>query len=281
MKTLNFTSITGVNTLRSFIVKRAIGVISLLAMASIAHAIGAPAELSSPVNHKGKRAPATVVAVARHTTTLPANWTGLYGGFKIGGVFSNVDLHASNLGFTHIDGTCNTNASFSSFYPGIELGYAHEYNSRVVLGLEGDFTYNTDQTGSFGCTCPTNPGVTDRFSFQNQMQASIRARLGYALQNHLLPFVTAGGSFAHLGLKYSNERGDSYSNNPTQAGWLVGAGLEWKFSQAWSLRAEYFYTAYGHVNFKIPSVYGLLDPNGYAHAKVNTNNISVAMNYWF
>lgn len=90
----------------------------------------------------------------------------------------------------------------------------------------------------------------------------------------------AGGSLANLGVSYADEGGDYYSKNSTQPGWLVGAGLEWRFKNAWSVRAEYYYTAYNSFDMSIPVTYGLADPNGNARVKINDNNIRVAINYW-
>jgi outer membrane immunogenic protein len=90
-----------------------------------------------------------------------------------------------------------------------------------------------------------------------------------------------GGSFADLGLNYSNEAGDHYSTNSTKAGWLAGAGVEWLFLNNLSVSAAYFYSAYSNLNLKLPVIYGLADPDGNAHTRVNTNNVLVAFNYWF
>ena len=78
-----------------------------------------------------------------------------------------------------------------------------------------------------------------------------------------------------------NEGGDFYSKNTTRTGWLIGTGIEWSFRKNWSLRAEYAYVDYGNtLKLKIPSVYGLVDPNGNARVSLNTNSILVAINYW-
>lgn len=210
-----------------------------------------------------------------------ASWTGFYAGLNGGVVFNNVDLNSNQLGFTNVSGTCDESANSSSFFPGLQLGYTWQVNAKTVLGVEGDYTYNTNQRTTLHCTCPFNSDVSDRFKFTNRQQGSIRARLGYILKEHFLPFISAGGSFANVGLKYSNEGGDYYSTQTTKSGWLVGAGIEWEFLHNWSLRTEYSYADYGKVNLNIPTIYGLNDPNGAGHAKLKTNTVRVAVNYWF
>jgi outer membrane immunogenic protein len=116
------------------------------------------------------------------------------------------------------------------------------------------------------------------------MQSFIKGRGGRALhwnQNLFLPYVTAGAGLVNTGLTYRNEGGNYYAKNTTQAGWLIGTGIEWFFKQNWSLRAEYSYVNYGNtIQLSIPNVYGLIDPNGNAHVDLNANNILLAINYW-
>lgn len=216
-----------------------------------------------------------------NTQKSPEYWTGFYGGINLGGNFSSAELHSSHLGFVNPDGTCNVDSSISSFFPGVQIGYLHQYESNVVLGVEGDFTYNTQDRTNITCPCPTNFAATDRFSVKNKLQGSLRGRLGYALDHNLLPFISVGVSFADMGIKYDNEGGDVYDKSATQVGWLAGAGLEWGFSDNLSVRAEYYYKAYNNLNIAVPSVYGLIDPNGGAHLNLNDNTVRIAFNYWF
>jgi outer membrane immunogenic protein len=212
---------------------------------------------------------------------FPEFWTGFYGGISVGGNFSSADLRSNHLGFVNPDGKCNINSSLSSFFPGVQFGYLHQFESKVVLGVEGDFTYNTQEQADITCPCPTNLKAKDRFTVKNSLQGSLRGRLGYALDGNLLPFVSVGVSFADMGIKYHNEGGDYYNKTATQAGWLAGAGLEWGFSDDLSVRAEYYYKAYNDLNIRIPSVYALTDPNGSGNLNVNDNTVRVALNYWF
>lgn len=227
----------------------------------------------------------TLTGIAMLTSTAYASslptWTGLYAGPQIGGIFNKADLTSKQLGFVDPSATCNDTARFSSVYPGAQIGYAHEFNSRMVLGIEGDFTYNLHKTGTVTCPCLPDPSIADRFTVKNRLQGSLRGRIGYALNNHLLPFILAGGSLANLGLTYNNEGGDHYSTRTTKSGWLAGLGLEWPIAPAWSIRAEYFYTDYHHFSMKLPTVYGLSDPTGKARVKLYTNNVRLALNYWF
>ncbi len=212
------------------------------------------------------------------------NWTGFYAGVGTGIVFNDAQLTSHQLGFTNTSETCNMNSDFSMFSPGMQLGYTHQYSNFVVSGIEANATFNTNQKHIFNCNCEFNSGVSDRLTFRNQMQTSIKGRVGRAQKwNEIifLPYLTTGASIANVGLTYGNEGGDYYSSTTTHLGWLIGAGVEWAFMQHWSLRAEYDFVGYGNsIKLKIPTVYGLDDSNGKANVNLSSNSIVVAVNYW-
>jgi outer membrane immunogenic protein len=212
------------------------------------------------------------------------NWTGFYAGIDAGFAVNNAELESQQLGFTKPSEKCNIRSDFSTFFPGIQFGYLQQLPNDFVSGIEANVTVNTDQKDTLNCICPTNPHVGDRFTFRNQLQSSIKGRVGQAMiwnKIIFLPYLTAGASFTNVGLTYRNEAGDYYSRNTTQTGWLIGAGIEWAFKQNWSLRAEYYYVDYGNaITLKIPNVYGLNDTNGNAHVNLSSNNIILAINYW-
>ncbi len=212
------------------------------------------------------------------------NWTGFYAGANGGFSFNNAKVKSQQLAFTNPNEACNTTSDYSTFSPGIQLGYLYKFSNAYVTGIEANATVNIDQKDRLGCTSEFNSAVYDRFTFRNQMQTSIKGRVGRDLNwnnNTLLPYLTGGASFARVGLTYKNEGEDYYSNNNTQVGWLLGAGIEWAFQKQWSVRAEYYYLAYGKIiSLKIPNLYGLEDPNGKAHINLSSNNVVVALNYW-
>jgi outer membrane immunogenic protein len=225
------------------------------------------------------------IAVAQNTganlNSIKDNWTGFYGGFNIGGIFNDIDLKSNHFGLANPAGTCNKNSNYSSFFPGVQLGYLSQFESKFILGIEGDFTYNVNRTSNINCDCSFTSSVSDHYSIKNRSQGSVRGRLGYLVKPHMLPFVSAGGSFADLGTAYSNEGGDKYSTTITKAGWLVGAGLEWNFFPTWSVRTEYYHVNYNNINLSIPNIYGLYDSSGSAHVNLSSNNIRLAINHWF
>ncbi len=219
-----------------------------------------------------------------HSSSVLMRWTGFYAGIEGGITFNDVQLRSQQLGFISPSETCNSHANFSSFYPGIQVGYMYQLTNDLISGIEANFSFYTRQQDTFSCHCDTLVNVSDRFSFRNRMQSTIKGRLGRALnwqQRTFFPYLTVGTSFTNVMLAYKNEGGDHYANRNTHAGWLVGIGLEWSLKQHWSLRAEYNYANYGKtIKLNMPNIYGLIDPNGKAHIDLNTNNINLALNYW-
>lgn len=211
------------------------------------------------------------------------NWTGPYAGVNSGVVFNNAQLASNQLGFTHSNGACNGSVDDSMLNAGVQGGYLFQWGNAFVSGVEANASINDNQNQAVSCHSPFNSGVYDRFTLRNQMQASIKGRLGRVLNsnNSILPYLTAGVSLAKLRLTYKNEGGDYYSNTTTSLGGLIGGGVEWAFRDHWSLRAEYDFVDYGNViKLRIPVVYGLDDPQGNANMGLYSNNVVIAINYW-
>jgi outer membrane immunogenic protein len=222
----------------------------------------------------------SIVSIAYADT----NWTGFYVGGEGGPMVNDVQLTSQQLGLASLDDTCNTHSEFSTFSPGIQLGYLHQLTHQFVFGADANFMVNTNQNTSLNCSCPFNPHVVDRFSLSNSWQSLIKVRVGRVLnwnQSTALIYLTTGASIAHIGLTYENEGGDYYATQSNPAGWLIGTGMEWSVNQNWSLRTEYAYVDYGcAMQLNLPSIYGLLDPNGHARANLSSNSILFSINYW-
>lgn len=211
------------------------------------------------------------------------NWTGFYTGINAELAFNNSRLQSKHLGFTNLRGDCNISSDFRTIFPGIQIGYLYQFDNHLVSGIEANATFNTKQK-ILNCRSPFSPSVYDRFIFKEQLQKTLKARVGHALnwnKNILLPYVITGVSFVNTVLTYKNEGGDYYSENNIAPGWLIGAGIEWAFKENLSLRLEYSYINSGNaINLRIPSVYGLIDPNGKSHVDLSSKNVSLMINYW-
>jgi outer membrane immunogenic protein len=210
----------------------------------------------------------------------PYNWTGAYAGVNLGSVWSSTQLNANNISFLPEDGTYQNANTGATVNPGLQVGYVQQLSGQWVVGAEGDFSYANNST-QFQQS--DSLGEFDRFTVRNNLQGSLRLRTGYAIER-FLPFITAGVSFASLGLDYTNEMGTSenLSKTTTQVGWILGGGLDYGVLANLSVRTEYLYTDYGKaLNLNIATVSGYVDSSGGAQATLASHVVRAAVNYRF
>jgi outer membrane immunogenic protein len=208
--------------------------------------------LSSAASAADLGSPRTSVAAAIAAPSF--SWTGFYGGFSAGLGLANTNLRALS------GGALPGSATAPVF--GLQLGYNHQINS-LVLGVEADaFLFRASRFFDQGPT---------RTRWQTSWDASIRARLGYAVDRTLL-YVTGGVSFADMRIFAANNGvipvgGDE---RQTRVGWTVGAGVEHAFTPNWTGRIAYQYANYGsRTLFGIPGV------------RLDTHKVTVGVNYLF
>jgi len=206
------------------------------------------------------------------------NWTGAYIGANLGVIWTDSQLKAQQLNLSGLTDTYSQNMSITNVNPGLQFGYLYTLHQNWVIGGEADFTYpnsNTSQALQAGCC------TYDRFKVRNNLQGSLRLRLGYAI-DRFLPYITSGVSFGSMGLYYANEAGDNYSKTTAQSGWVVGTGVEYGILSNLSTRLEYLYTDYGNaLRLDLPAIDGVSDPNGSANATMHTNVVRAAINFRF
>ncbi len=225
---------------------------------------------------------ATSSAVMATESGSTYDWTGAYVGVNLGSAWTGSELTANHTQFLPDSQTYSEQLNSTAVNPGLQLGYLKQLSGNWVVGGEGDFSYPATDS-QYRYTTPEGE-FYDQFIVHNKVQGSLRLRAGYAL-DRFLPFVTAGVSFASLGLNYNNEAPDqseAISTTTTQTGWVLGGGLEYGVLTNLSVRTEYLYTDYGKaLNQNIPTVDSTNDVNGGAHATLYTHVLRAAVNYRF
>jgi outer membrane immunogenic protein len=165
---------------------------------------------------------------------LPAavySWTGVYLG--INGGFGTGNSNWS-------DGLVGTTGSFpiSGYLIGGTAGFNYQIGE-YVFGIEGDGDW-TNLNGNSGSTCGAITAVlTPPVGCQTQSQwlATVRGRVGYAFDRILL-YGTAGAAFGNI---QTGLNPPSTFDSSIEAGWTVGAGLEYAFAQSWTAKVEYLF----------------------------------------
>jgi outer membrane immunogenic protein len=204
--------------------------------------------------------PSAPIEAPAVTLPLAFDWTGFYVGAQIGYAWGNSDTDFTG-GFT----TSSTDPD--GVVGGVHIGYNAQFN-QIVVGLEGDIEASSmsgDESsgGAFGSTS----------SVDVNWQGSVRARLGYAMDN-VLPYITGGVAFADVDVDSAITGFSSSSYSDTLTGWTVGAGVEYAFTQNITGRVEYRYTDFGDTN-------GEVDGGETASTDLKTHAVRVGISYKF
>lgn len=150
----------------------------------------------------------------------PAIWDGAYIGINGGYGWSNAEPTEPEGGFG-----------------GGQIGYNWQ-RDRIVFGIEGDFQ-GADISGS-AFTFDGDTAHSDMNWF-----STVRGRLGFASGPWLL-YATGGLAIADVDNRVTFINAPSFHDSDTLTGYAVGGGLEWKFAQNWSAKAEYLYLGLGN-----------------------------------
>lgn len=149
-------------------------------------------------------------------------WTGFYVGVNGGWGWGGTDHNS----FGNINGGL----------AGGTVGYNYQIG-QFVLGYEGDVDWSGIRGSSFSYTLPGGFG-TDKLT--TDWMVTERARLGYAVDRTLF-FMTGG----YAGIETHGSFFDSFGNSGSQSIWhnggVVGAGVEYAFTNNISLKGEYLY----------------------------------------
>jgi outer membrane immunogenic protein len=193
---------------------------ALLVSATSAFAADLPSRKVAPV--------APVVAPA-------FSWTGFYLGADLGGAFgySKGKGDSATLGVVSVP-----TLDVSGLVGGIHAGYNYQMGM-FVLGAEADLWYNNLNANTYVLN---GAGI---MKTELGWQGSIRARGGVAVDRALF-FVTAGVAIGDPSTSVTLVgNGATISGSDTRAGYTLGAGVEYAFTNNWIGKVEYRYTDFG------------------------------------
>jgi len=190
-------------------------------------------------------APAAVMPV------FVPDWAGFYVGINGGGGWTHTSFDPQFF---------SSSSNFGSFIPpdahgsggifGFQWGHNWQWGP-VVGGLEIDFD-GADIKDTTTFSLPGRPFDVFTQEFKIQELASARGRLGYLIFPNWLLYGTAGIGWGHFRFNATDSFSGpvlgvpttaltSTSNYASEFGWVVGAGVEWKFWTNWMLRAEWLH----------------------------------------
>ena len=169
----------------------------------------------------------------------PINWGGVYIGLN-GGYGLGKSNWTDSLGSTG-----NFAANGGVFGGTLGINYAG-FGDWVLLGFEGDFDWS-GATGSGSCSALGVDILGAGATCQTRIDwlSTFRLRAGYTW-SHFLFYATAGGAVGDFRI---STQPIAATHNPTAPlGWTAGAGVEYLFDGAISIKLEYLFVNLGTIS---------------------------------
>ncbi|MCV9909749.1 porin family protein [Brucella sp. HL-2] len=162
------------------------------------------------------------------------------------------------------------------FLGGVYGGYNFETESNVVLGVDGDVTFNNQKES----ISDDDEFLTASIESKLRWSGAVRARAGVAV-DRFMPYIAGGVAFGSVKNSVSLTDGVdsiSVSQSKTLTGWTIGGGVDYAATDNVILRLEYRYTDYGKKNFSAGN-----DDFGFdsVQNKFKTNEIRLGVAYKF
>lgn len=228
----------------------------------------------------------TNVAPKPASSSSLRNWSGFYVGANAGDTWGRDSVTGTEVApippFSALDvAAVNSAASptlrFNGFTGGAQVGYNYQVG-HAVLGVENDFgafRLRGSTTGTFPFVVQTPGAISPTTSLSTDWLYTARARIGWATYNWLA-YVTGGLALTRENFSQSIAVVPPFVfNSPitaTQAGWIVGGGVEYALNDRWSMKAEYFYADFGSV-----SGVGVLTPGFAGFFYTNSSRLTASL----
>lgn len=207
---------------------------------------------------------------------VPFSWTGFYIGGNVGAGWGTVEPTVlANPAIPLAANLTLGTVSPSGFVGGGQLGFNWQ-TGWVVWGVEGDFDgagiKGTTQC-FVGATCSSN----------TNWLATASGRVGGVVLDRILAYVKGGGAWENTNYSGTDVLGlvafpgATVSATSTRAGWLLGMGVEYAFTNNWTGFIEYDYMDFGSQTINFPfagAVFG-------ANMADKLNEVKAGVNYKF
>jgi len=230
-----------------------------LSMAQQSVVLTAPGAVFVPANPAEATLPYDGLCSGCADNSCASDWTGLYLGLHGGWGFSRVkrDLDVDeSLADAISDAEIENRANGGIL--GVHAGFNFEMR-RLVFGIEGDFdATGIDRERTAVRPSPIDPARFNSFTAEDQITwlASLRGRVGFTGGKSLF-YLTGGIAWQGIEREATLDvvtgpgpssvfEGTTISGN--RPGYTLGAGMEHKFSENWSLRGEYRFYQFDRSN---------------------------------
>lgn len=191
--------------------------------------------------------------------TVPVmDWSGFYAGVHAGYGWGDFDYDAE-ISEIDVDGdsaSFGTGGEADGFFAGVQAGFNWQMDA-LVLGIEGDISKSWiggDDTDAFADFGLDEVDGTVRTETDLDWFGTLRLRAGFLATDAMLIYATGGLAWGNIDSHVRVDYGDdgvtdvSGGDSETRMGWTLGGGLEYKVSEAMSVKAEYLYVDLGDDN---------------------------------
>jgi outer membrane immunogenic protein len=141
-------------------------------------------------------------------------------------------------------------SNVNGFMGGGQIGWRQQINT-WVLGVEGDIEGSAERGNVLVCSvdgCPTGSAIGTA-DIRLRWLSTLRGTVGFLVHPKVLLYGTGGLAFGQVDANYlSGINGGSLtagSVSTTRVGYSVGAGVEGKIDQHWSVRGQYLFVDLG------------------------------------
>ena len=146
------------------------------------------------------------------------------------------------------------------------------------MGLEADVDwFSLKGSSSAGLCAPLGAPAGVACQTKSDWLSTALGRAGYAFDRILL-FATGGLALANVQLAITSP-GASVSN--VEAGWTVGAGVEYAFADMWTAKIEYLFLDFGKITCQGGGAAGLCTGLGAGSVTLTENVIRGGVNWKF
>jgi outer membrane immunogenic protein len=210
------------------------------------------------------------------------SWTGCYFGGNIGGAWAQSNWTDSLFGLNW------GNTSDTRFIGGIQGGCNYQFsNPGFVVGVEGDFDWVGNNGNGRTVTIPAGfprAGDVINLTSNDTRIATLAARFGYGVDRALFYGKLGGGWVGNNGFTVVDQTtGAAFvgTNSNTASGWLVGAGIEYAFTNNWTAKVEYDYIGLQSRSFVLPGVFVPALAGDVITSNHNVQEVKFGINYLF
>lgn len=224
------------------------------------------------------------------------NWSGVYIGEFVGGAFADGNAISTDplttAGFFFNGPLQNSYSLSNSVIAGGTVGYNYQpVGAKWLIGVEGEAGYI-----HLARTVQDINAINNGFAFPDSLDTTrigdwygvVAGRLGFAA-DRVLFYGKGGVAFVNKSYSFADNCitggcGDGILNlghGGTQVTWAAGGGIEYAFTNNWSVKGEYLYLA-THESFNTPvEVSDFGETHSNVHTDPGVHTAKVGVNYRF